>query len=138
MITNADQGIALGWNASTACPAPGSLYNPITNMTSNYICTPVTTYGATTVGASASSFSTASGIYPVLQPRMARITVRTAPGNMIRCTQYGNVSWSVPTDSPQIATADGGVIGSSGITYDSQGRATGQTYLPIQSWTGNA
>jgi hypothetical protein len=27
----------------------------------------------------------------------------------------------VPNDSPQIATADGGVIGSSGITYDSNG-----------------
>ena len=40
-------------------------------------------------------------------------------------------------DSPQIATADGGVIGSSGITYDNQGRATGQGALPgMSSWQG--
>jgi hypothetical protein len=57
---------------------------------------------------------------------------------MIRSDQSGNTIWSVPGDSPQIATADGGVIGSSGITYDPQGRATGQTVTPIQSWTGNA
>ena len=29
-------------------------------------------------------------------------------GDMIRFTQYGNTIWSVPNDSPQIATADGG------------------------------
>ncbi len=32
----------------------------------------------------------------------------------------------MPNDYPYIATADGGVIGYSGVTYDSQGRATGQ------------
>jgi len=58
--------------------------------------------------------------------------------NMIRFDQSGNTIWSVPGDSPQIATADGGVIGSSGITYDNNGRATGQVSLPIQSWTGYA
>lgn len=58
---------------------------------------------------------------------------------MIRFSQSGNPIWSVPNDSPQIATADGGVIGASGITYDSQGRADGQiANMPIQSWTGNA
>lgn len=30
------------------------------------------------------------------------------------------------------------MIGASGITYDPNGNATGQTALPIQSWTGNA
>jgi len=47
-------------------------------------------------------------------------------GNMIKANQSGDVKWSVPNDSPQIATADGGVIGSSGITYDKNGHATGQ------------
>ncbi len=57
---------------------------------------------------------------------------------MIRFTQYGNTYWSVPIDYPYIATADGGVIGYSGVTYDSQGRATGQlANMPTQSWTGN-
>jgi hypothetical protein len=56
---------------------------------------------------------------------------------MITFDSSGNVKWSVPNDSPQIATADGGVIGSSGITYDSQGRATGQGALPgTPSWQG--
>jgi hypothetical protein len=60
-------------------------------------------------------------------------------GNMIRIMQSGQTLWKVPGDYPQIATADGGVIGSSGTTYDSQGRATGQIpNMPIQSWTGNA
>ena len=57
-------------------------------------------------------------------------------GGMVKFDQSGNVIWSVPNDSPQIATADGGVIGYSGITYDSNGNATGQIALPIQSWTG--
>ena len=58
---------------------------------------------------------------------------------MIHLDQSGNVNWSVPDDSPQIATADGGVIGASGITYDSQGRATGQiANMPIYAWTGDA
>jgi hypothetical protein len=53
---------------------------------------------------------------------------------MVRFDQTGNIMWSVG-DSPQIATADGGVIGISGTTYDSNGHATGQTSLPIQSMT---
>ena len=57
-------------------------------------------------------------------------------GGMVKFDQSGNVIWSVPNDSPQIATADGGVIGYSGITYDSNGNATGQIPTPIQSWTG--
>jgi len=36
------------------------------------------------------------------------------------------VRWIVPNETPQIATADGGVIGQSGITYDQNGNATGQ------------
>ena len=59
-------------------------------------------------------------------------------GGMVKFDQSGNVIWSVPNDYPQIATADGGVIGASGITYDSNGNATGQIALPIQSWTGNS
>jgi hypothetical protein len=60
-------------------------------------------------------------------------------GNMIRFSPTGTVWWAVPNDSPKIATADGGVIGSSGITYDHNGRATGQIPNPaIQSWMGNS
>ena len=59
-------------------------------------------------------------------------------GGIIKFDQSGNIQWTVLNDSPQIATADGGVIGSSGITYDNQGRATGQVSTPIQSWSGEA
>jgi hypothetical protein len=59
--------------------------------------------------------------------------------NMIAFDTSGKVKWSVPNDSPQIATADGGVIGASGTTYDSNGNATGQLgTLPTYAWTGDA
>jgi hypothetical protein len=59
-------------------------------------------------------------------------------GNMIAFSSSGNVIWSVPNDYPQIATADGGVIGASGITYDNQGRADGQIGTPrTMSWNEN-
>jgi hypothetical protein len=59
--------------------------------------------------------------------------------NMIAFDATGNVRWSAPNEQPQIATADGGVIGQSGITYDQNGNATGQiANLPTYSWTLNA
>lgn len=59
--------------------------------------------------------------------------------NMISFTSSGNLNWSVPGDMPKIATADGGVIAASGITYDSNGNAMGQmASMQTQSWTGNA
>src|ERR1700674_3177145 len=58
--------------------------------------------------------------------------------SMLAFDASGNVRWSVPNETPQIATADGGVIGKSGITYDQNGNATRQmASLPIQAWTGN-
>jgi hypothetical protein len=57
---------------------------------------------------------------------------------MIAFDATGSVRWIVPNEEPQIATADGGVIGQSGITYDQNGNATGQVgNLPTQSWRGN-
>jgi hypothetical protein len=59
--------------------------------------------------------------------------------SMVAFDASGNVRWTVPNDSPQMATADGGIIGSSGSTYDANGSATGQLpNLPqFQSWLGN-
>jgi hypothetical protein len=56
---------------------------------------------------------------------------------MVSFDAAGNVRWIVPNDCPQIATADGGVIGQSGITYDQNGNATGQVVMAAQSWTMN-
>jgi len=55
---------------------------------------------------------------------------------MVAFDQSGNVLWTVNGDQPQIATADGGVIGQSGITYDANGNVTGQVGVPTQSWPG--
>ncbi len=56
---------------------------------------------------------------------------------MVAFDMGGGVRWMVPNETPQIATADGGVIGASGITYDQNGNAAGQTTLFTQSWRGN-
>ena len=54
---------------------------------------------------------------------------------MVAFDAGGGILWSVPNAQPQIATADGGVIGKSGITYDQNGGATGQMNPYTQSWT---
>jgi len=56
---------------------------------------------------------------------------------MLAFTSSGQQLWSQSNDTPQVATSDGGVIGSSGTTYDENGYVRGQTAnLPVQSWTG--
>src|ERR1700680_2060028 len=60
----------------------------------------------------------------------------TPQTNMIASDATGNVRWTVPNETPQIATADGGVITQSGTTYDQSGNATGQINLFTHSWTG--
>jgi hypothetical protein len=60
-------------------------------------------------------------------------------GGMVSFDAAGNVRWIVPNDCPQIATADGGVIGQSGITYDRNGNATGQIPIMVGAspiWAG--
>ncbi len=139
MITNADQGTVLGWEADTSeycASTTGFHYPPICNTT----VPAVSTYGfASTIGGSLGySGSTSTAVFPVLQAQDGSYFGTDSSGNMIRFTQFGNTIWSVPNDHPQIATADGGVIGSLGVTYDNQGRATGQmAKMPMQSWTGN-
>jgi hypothetical protein len=97
------------------------------------------TFGfATTVDTNiAYSGSMSTLVAPLLQAQDGSFYATDYNGNMISVSQDGNVIWSVPNDYPQIATTDGGVIGASGVTYDNQGRATGQGALPAQySWTG--
>lgn len=98
----------------------------------------VSTYGlATTSGGSlASTISIPTAMTPVLQAQDSTF-VGTNSNGMVAFDQSANVKWTLPNDSPQIATADGGVIGYSGVTYDNQGRATRQIALPTESWTGN-
>jgi hypothetical protein len=57
---------------------------------------------------------------------------------MVALDASGKVRRSVRNEQPQIATADGGVIGQSGITYNQNGSATGRMNPATYSWTGNA
>lgn len=57
--------------------------------------------------------------------------------SMIAFDSTGNVRWIVPDETPVLATADGGVIGISGIKYDQNGSAVGYTTKATQSWRGN-
>jgi hypothetical protein len=115
MITNADTGILLTWMMSD-----GSGWMGVTAGTS-----------ASLVGAPGGTFVT-----PVLQAQDGSFF--GAPG-IKAFDASGNVRWVVPNDDPAIATADGGVIGTSGIAYDANGNATGTVgSLPTLSWAGNS
>jgi Bacterial Ig-like domain (group 2)/Protein of unknown function (DUF1573)/IPT/TIG domain/Abnormal spindle-like microcephaly-assoc'd, ASPM-SPD-2-Hydin/Galactose oxidase, central domain len=150
-ITNADQGSVLGWEADVPAYCASGTVSP---NSCNQQITAASTFGfATTVGDNLASSSTttlsgqAGPIQPLVQAQdgtfFGTVGVGPSPGtvtqyNMVALDKSGNVLWSVPNEYPQIATADGGVIGGSGITYDNNGRATGQTTSsPIQSWRGD-
>ena len=129
IITNADQGVLVSWELQTASYSPG--WGP--TSTTYYIA-------AVSGGSLMAQGPTNQLVQPVLQAQDGSFygtTYAGGAGGIIKFDQSGNIQWSVPGDSPKIATADGGVIGASGITYDSNGNATDQIGLPIQSWTGN-
>ncbi len=142
MITNADKGALLTWEADTPEYCASTVYSSQGSQTTGGCVSDIpasSAYGlATTQGDSlAGVVSTDSLIYPGVQTQDGTFVGSNANG-MVAFDQYGNQLWTVPNDGPQIATADGGVIGYSGVTYDSQGRATGQiANLPIPSWMGN-
>ena len=150
VITNADQGVLVSWELETAPYSP----NYGTESTTYYIA-------ATSGGSVIAQGTTNQLVQPVLQAQDGSFYGTTysgqSGGSMVKFDRSGNIQWSVPNDYPQIATADGGVVGASGITYDNNGRATGQIgstapppincpggSCPIadlrsfaQSWTGN-
>ena len=132
MITNADQGVLLTWKLLKE----GS--------------TDYTDWMATTTGNSASVMEMhlppdQSGFKPVLQAQdgsfVGEYTTYSADDyqyTMVAFDATADIRWSVANERPQIATADGGVITQSGVTYGQNGGATGQMSLPIYSWLGNA
>jgi hypothetical protein len=77
-------------------------------------------------------------VVPILQAQDGSF-VGSYYNDMIAFDASGTARWIVPNETPQIATADGGVIGQSGITYDQNGNATGMiASLPTYSWLGYA
>jgi len=138
IITNADQGTALGWEADAPEYCASGTASP---YGCNSQVPAVSTYGfATTVGGGlASSNSGSVAFWPVLQAQDGSFYGTDDNGDMVHATSSGSPLWSVPNDSPQLATADGGVISTSGAPYDGQGRATRQiANMPTYAWTGDA
>ena len=71
---------------------------------------------------------------------VATCTETSSSPVMVAFDATGNVRWTVPNEQPMIATADGGVIGQSGITYGPTGNATGLSNLNANvspGWLGN-
>jgi uncharacterized protein YjdB len=126
VITNADQGALVTWKRDTFNISAGG-----STISTDYHIT-------TTSGTSVVSDTTVDDlIIPAVQGQDGTFYGTGSRGNMVHFDQSG-VLWSVPGDSPRITTVDNGVIGASGITYDSTGNATGETVNPIGSWLGNS
>jgi hypothetical protein len=146
VITNADEGVVLSWGYPEEEYCTSYTHTDYYNGCNNEAWIPAQYGLATTSGGSLASLTTTnipgqvSGITPVLQAQDGTLVGTVALGtssttSMIGFDSSGNVKWSVPNDTPQIATADGGVIGASGITYDSNGNTTGKATVDVQSWT---
>ncbi len=142
MIANADTGVALTWGLDFLqgeVSFPTQYGMAITTGTSVSILN-----GPILPGQDVQNGTTP--VIPVLQAQdgsfVGSVTfVNDGVGqtNMVAFDQGGNVLWMVPNEQPLIATADGGVIGRSGIMYDENGNVTGQiAHLPTYSWVGHA
>ena len=123
MISNADQGVVL-----TFAAVDGGHMAVTTGTSASVVSAPV--------------IGNNSAAAPVLQAQDGSF-VGTAwtngAANMVGFDASGNIRYVVPNEQPQIATADGGVIGQSGITYDANGNATEMIpNMPTYSWLGYA
>jgi hypothetical protein len=162
LITNADQGVLLSFLAiegsysqttDVYCAAPGcpnEIPYELTSSNSSYSNGASNSYLATIASGGGVSLATLNlpgqnaPIQPVLQ-RADGSYVGTAyvnEGNelmMMAFTASGQQLWSVPNDTPQIATSDDGVIGASGTTYDQNGSIDGQeaNNSAVTSWSSN-
>ncbi len=167
LITNADTGVVLTWEANPGAHsniASRGAYRASATLPRDAVASDVEFGMAITMGASVSLMSgpgvpdQAESIVPVLQAQDGSFVGTVGVGPCPNCaTQYnmsafdasGNVRWNVPGYGPKIATADGGVIAqstdpdtgeiTSTVMFDKDGNATGQMDLSsfIQSWTLN-
>jgi hypothetical protein len=151
-ITNADTGVLISWEedtpawcAYTATDVIGldsngnNIYQQVQNGCENEATAFNLATTQDTTLASTSTINIPGQTAPVqsIVQREDGSYVGSGGAGMIAFTGSGQVLWTVPNDTPQIATADGGVIGTSGITYDQNGVATGMlASLPILSWKG--
>jgi hypothetical protein len=164
VITNADQGAVLSWNVfqngyCASFDAQGCSEN-VGSVLEQHL--------TTSAGGSIVSdvIWNVPGAYPrelPVQPLLQMADgsfIGSVYGNsvlMLRFNTSGTIQWSVPGYYPAIATADGGLIGTSGqiygenglvassygtaATFGANGNATGQVQgptLPTYSWLGDA
>ena len=136
IITNADTGVVLTWGQFfSADSAIGPTYYgmAVTTGTSVSIVNAPSVPGQPVVG------TAIDPVFPVLQAEDGSF-VGSYQTNMVAFDQAGNDRWMVPNDYPLLAADGGGVIGQSGITYDQNGNATGQSSLSATvspGWFGN-
>lgn len=157
MITNADQGAVFSWSVTklgycalatdTGCTAQ------VDTVNENHI----TTMAAGTITGDVILNWALPGQFEAVQPVLqladgsfiGTVNGQTG-GNMLAFNSSGNVSWVVPNFTPQMATADGGIIASAPqvcngngctpgtvSTFDPNGNPTGEVPpLPTYSWKG--
>ncbi len=139
LITNADTGVVLTWGlvfVAGESTYPTQYGMAITTGTSVSIVNGPILPGQPDQGGTIS-------VIPILQAQDGSFVGSAWNLNynqqysMVAFDQGGNVLWMVPNEQPLIATADGGVIGQSGIIYDQNGAATGQAENPsaVISWS---
>jgi len=162
LITNSDQGVLLSFQTHegvqffqtivTCIPGPScgigsgsNTYSSSPGVTNSYLAT-VSSSGGISL-AMLNLPGQQAPVQPVLQRQdgnfIGTVGIGSQPGqvtqtNMIAFTPSGTSLFNVPNDTPKIATADNGVIGASGTTYDQNGNVDGQLAgVPTQSWLGN-
>lgn len=133
LLTNADTGVVVTWSVYPLL----LLARPQRVVPKDSLYSPPTYGMAITTGTAVNVVSEATlpQLAPVLQAQdgsfVGSYVDNSNQTDMVAFDASGNFRWTVPNEQPQIATADGGVIGQSGKTYDENGIRRG---LPVRSF----
>ncbi|MEQ1935268.1 MAG: hypothetical protein ABL962_15520, partial [Fimbriimonadaceae bacterium] len=145
LITNADTGALFAFERTPLPPpdTPESCPQPVEGLATITGTTATVTSGVQVPG------MTYGPVVPALQAEDGSFVgwyisgtwdTGTPQVNTVAFDASGAVRWTVPWETPMIATENGGVIAESGTTYDADGNATGFINLTnsrVQSWNLN-
>ena len=148
IITNADQGVVVSWQAqySSYCAYTFGLFGypdvaPQPSINAGCVADNTVNYLSTISGSGVNTSTLPFAALPVLQRDDGTFVGYSGDnGDMAAFDLSGNVEWSASNYSPQMVTAGGGVIaqsadGTTTATFDANGNATGQfPSLPSYSW----
>jgi hypothetical protein len=146
VITDSDQGAVVSWTIGTDNYCAQETVSNGQSACAAYVDTRFESHLTTMTGrsiAADAAWGDDRFIQPVLQLSDGSFVGNYNDG-MANFDAAGNVKWTVPGYSPQMATADGSVIASNGgnaTTFDAAtGVATGQlpSFPQFQSWVGNS